>query len=183
MNKRYFVVKNPTSAGDAVEFASGTKIDQTGSNNYSLYKLADSKEIIPQGESVIEYDYREQAAIAALSVVFNDYSAVSDQAFVSLYEPFTANDKGEGRKVRQAIPAWTAKNAAAWPPSYHSSIWDYYDPVSQRLSDGALTPAYLTVLQVPDNITDPTTGDVVDMSGLNTLLKDLLEAVFSKYPR
>ena len=183
MNKRYFVVKNATGAGDAVEFANGTKTDQNGTNSYTLYKLADSKSILPTGETVIEYDTREEAAVAAVSVVFNDYSTMNDEAFVQAYAPFTTNDKDQGRRIRQAISAWTAKNATAWPPSYHSSIWDYYDPVNQRLSDGALTPAYLVLLQIPNIINDPVSGDNVDMSSLNSLLISLLSQVFAKFPR
>ncbi len=118
-----------------------------------------------------------------MSVVFNDYSAVPDLEFTTLYEAYTTNDKNLGRLLRQSVNAWSAKNAAAWLPSYHTATWVLYDSMEQRLSDGALIPAYYNFLMVPDNIVDPVTTDTIDLSSLNALIASIFADIFSKYPR
>ena len=178
LDKRYFIVKDKTADGDATVFASGS----VNADTFDILKM-DREGTVPSGASVIEYDDAEQARIAAMSVAFNDYSGVSDLEFTKLYEAFTTNDKNMGRLVRQAINAWSAKNAGSWPQSYHAAVWVLYDQMEQRLSDGALVPAYFNFLAIPNSVLDPVTSDIVDVSALNTLIGELFDDIFAKYPR
>lgn len=178
LDKRYFIVKNKSSNGDGSVFATGSKNGDT----YDMLKM-DRDGIEPVGATVVEYENAAEARVGAMSVVFNDYSQVSDLEFTKLFEAFTTNDKNMGRLIRQAVNAWSAKNAGNWPQSYHTTVWPTYDQMEQRLSDGALLPAYYNFLAIPDSILDPVTNDIVDMSSLNLLVSDLFENVFAKYPR
>ena len=174
LDKKYYIVRNKTSDGDAVEFANGTVF---GGGTVHLLKMSIDNVNEPQGSSVIEYFDRQEAEIAAISVVFKDYSAVPDDQFVTAYERFTTNDKNIGRQIRQAITAWSAKNAGSWTPSDHQTIWPIYDPFLQRLSDGALVPAQQVLGGISNNIAG------IDLTSLNTLLNDLLTDAFNKFPR
>ena len=174
LDKKYYIVKNKTSNGDAIEFADGTIF---GGDTVHLLKMSIDKTVEPQGSSVIEYFDRQEAEVAAVSVVFTDYSNVDDATFVRSYERFTTNDKNIGRQIRQAITAWTAKNAASWTALNHQTIWPTYDNLLQRLSDGALLPAQQVLAFIPNTI------DGIDMSSLNELLDDLLVSAFEKFPR
>ena len=174
LDKKYYIVRNKTSDGDAVEFADGTVF---GGDTVHLLKMSIDKVNEPQGSSVIEYFDRQEAEIAAISVAFNDYSAVPNDEFVTAYERFTTNDKNIGRQIRQAITAWSAKNAGSWTPANHTNIWPVYDPLLQRLSDGALVPAQQVLAGIANTI------DGIDLTSLNTLLNDLLTETFNKFPR
>ena len=173
---RYFIVHDLSSLGDAKQIKQAA--------NFTLCKMADSKSVEPTGSFVHEYRTSEEFRIASSSVLFTDYSGGSDKAFVNAYERFTTNDKNEGRKIRQAIAAWSARNAASWSDNYHRSVWSYYDDLSQRLSDGALIPAQSVLSFIPDDIPElGNTSNLIDVSSLNDLLGDLLQDVFDKYPR
>ena len=174
------MVHGLSSLQDAKQIKQASKNGVT----YTLCKMADSKSNIPQGDFVHEYRTSSEFRIASSSVLFTDYSGGSDKAFVNAYEDFTSNDKNEGRKIRQAIAAWSARNADSWSDNYHRSVWAYYDDLSQRLSDGALIPALSVLGFIPNGIPEiSNTSNLIDVSSLNSLLTDLLQDVFDKYPR
>ena len=180
MRNRYFMVHDLSSLQDAKQIKQASK----DGVSYTLCKMADSKSDIPQGAFVHEYRSSSEFRIATSSVLFTDYSGGSDLAFVNAYEGFTTNDKNEGRRIRQAIAAWSAKNAANWSDNYHRSVWTYYDDLSQRLSDGALVPAQSVLGFVPDSIPEiDNASNLIDVSSLNVLLNELLQEVFNKFPR
>ena len=178
IDKRYFIVKNKLSDGDAKVFASGSLQGDT----LDILKM-DRDGVLPSGSSVVEYSNGDEARIASMSVVFNDYSAVPDLEFTTLYEAYTTNDKNLGRLLRQSVNAWSAKNASNWLPSYHTAAWVLYDAMEQRLSDGALIPAYYNFLAIPNSIVDPVSTDTIDLSSLNSLIASIFAGIFSKYPR
>jgi hypothetical protein len=174
LTKRFYIVKNKTSGETGVE---GT--NSRGTFTFIKKEQTDPK---PTGATVYELD-KFEAAICRMSILFNDYSSHSDSEFATHYEKFTENDKNEGRKIRLAITAWSAKNTSAWPNSYHEAVWINYDSLEQRLSDGALTPAYLVSLSIPNIINDPITTDNIDVTSLNTLIAGMFDDAFDKYPR
>ena len=179
LNKRYFIVKNKTSNGDASEILTGVSQGQ----NYSLMKMDFEQTTIPTGAGVIEYADGKEFAVAATSVIFTDYTGLTDSEFANAYLPFTTNEKNQGRILRQGIVAWAAKNSGSWPNSYHEAVWPNYDSLNQRLSDGAITPAYLVSLSIPNIINDPTTTDNIDLTSLNLMISNMFNEIFNKYPR
>ena len=178
LDKRYFIVTDKTADGDAVSFANGSK----NSVSFDIMKM-DREGLLPTGATVIEYDTGEEARIAAMGVLFNDYSGVSDEEFAIQFEAFTTNDKNLGRLLRQSVNAWSAKNAGGWPDSYHSAVWPLYDGMEQRLSDGALVPAYINFLSIPSSVNDPVTTDDIDLTALNALILSSFNNIFTKFPR
>ena len=186
MRNRYFMLHGPDRILNA---ATVVKEVSTAFEHYTLCKLPDSELTLPEGKPIasvggelrIEYRTAEEFRIACASIIFTDYSGGSEIAFANAYEKFTTNDKNEARKIRQAILAWSARNAGDWTPEDHRTIWPFYDSINQRLSDGAIVPSEALVYILRQDTGDQIGGR--DMSSLNQLLEDMLQAVFDKYPR
>jgi len=171
------------------DHSSGEIPTHTGTNSMGTYSLIikDHDDVAPTGTNVADLN-EEEYEIASLSNLFNDYSAVSDEDFVYLYEPFTTNDKNCGRFIRQSELSWSARNTTNWPIEYHATVWVAYDSLNQRLSDGAISPAWSVLQGIPDNFTvtipGPYQDDVIDMSALNDMIETLLFTTgFDKFPR
>ena len=174
MAKRFFIVKNITSNCGGL-----SATNSRGQFNFVKKAILDPK---PTGEKVIELD-KYEAGICRLSILFNNYSAMSDLDFANHYLDFTENDKNECRKIRLAIRCWLDKNSTAWPESYFDTVWNSYDTLEKKLSNGAIINAYNHFETLPDTITDSITNDVINLAALNSMIDYLFQHIFDKYPR
>jgi hypothetical protein len=165
MSKRYFVVRNVSSAGDGVQVAAGsipgtspalfTSGDIT-TGNWELYKVpADGA--APTGDKVEELTV-EEARIAVQSELFNGGTT-------------TAEYIAEEQRVAQLLRAEFMVAQASLNISAAEALFAALEPTSHALSAGSLNVAYF---RFNSSAVDQATKDSFN---------PLFESFFCKFPR
>jgi hypothetical protein len=168
------MVKNKTSAEGSLD----------GTNSRGTYSFIKTEYTDPKPEGSVVYELsKSEASIARKSIIFNDYSNCNDLEFAHHYGPFTNNDKNEARRIRLAMLSWISKNSGSWPASYHDTIDAAYENCEKKLSDGNLKMAYDIAQSISNSLSDVPTGDTIDVSSLNTMILNLFDETFDKFPR